>query len=144
MSFVPLTGIAAIRAGLAANLESLRDAGFDGSISPYQLSNVTTPALEVGKGATEYDEEMQRGGDAVTMLVRVYVALSTDEEAQALLDRYLDPRDDLSVKTAIEVDRQLGGACADLIVRRDDGHQLYGGDAGGVLLGSTFTVDVYT
>ena len=139
-----LTGIAAIRAGLAANLEALRAGGFDGTISPYQLSNVSTPAIEIGKGPTEYDETMERGSDFVTMYARVYVALSTDEEAQALLDTYLDPLGPLSVKTALETDRTLGGACADLIVRRDDGHQLYGGDAGGVLLGSSFTVEVYT
>lgn len=149
MASDPSTGLAAIRAGLARNLtDALRPAGFEGTISPYQLSSMNSPQIEIGKGRTDYDEEMQRGGDFVVMIARIYIGYQLDEEAQALLDTFLEPLGPLSLKAALELDRTLAGACDDLIVRGDSGHQMYGSDASsggaGELLGSELTIEVYT
>lgn len=95
-----------IRQALAAQLR----AGFgDGyQISEYLLGNPTGPGFEIDLDpeGVNFDQAMGRGLDEWWFLVRGFVAQATDVGSQQKRDTMLT-----AVKTAIEADRTLGGAC---------------------------------
>lgn len=111
--------------------------------SPYVLSNPTPPSAHVMRGDVLYDQAMQGGTHVWTMRVQAFVALTTDQGAQALLDQFLAPDGSYSVKAAIEADTSLGGIVQDLHVTAANGEQQYVRDQGGPVLGSEWTVEVW-
>lgn len=110
--------------------------------SAYVLANPTPPAAHVMRGEIEYDLAMQGGLHNLTMRVQAFVALTTDIGAQMLLDDYLSPDGDNSIKAAIEADTSLGGLIQDLHVTKASGQQTYVREQGGPVLGSEWTVKV--
>lgn len=127
-----------IREGLAANLAVIPDL----NASPFILGNPTPPCAEIEPGPTEFDLAFDRGLDRWTFTVRVMVALSTDQGAQRLLDQMLASSGTLSVKAALESDKTLAGACADLRVTGTSGYKAFPREGGGPLLGVEFAVEV--
>jgi len=128
-----------IRAALAEALTAIPGL----QASAYQMSSPTPPTAHVLRGAEEYDQSFQGGLHRPTFRVQAFVALSTDQGAPQLLDRYLDPTGDLSVKAALEADTSLGGLVQDLHVTTTTGETLFVRDQGGPLLGSEWTVEVW-
>lgn len=110
--------------------------------SPYALSNPYPPAVHVLRGPILYDQAMQGGLHQPTMRVQAFVAETSDQGAQALLDQFLALDGVYSVKAAIEADTSLGGVVQDLHVTTATGEQTYVRDQGGPLLGSEWTVEV--
>lgn len=132
--------MAAIRAGLAANLSSIENV----QISPYMLSNPTPPAIHIVPGSTEYHATMGSGGSEWwEFTVQAFVATANDVGAQMRLDRMLDSEGAESVFAAIESDRTLGGECDDLIVTTRTGYQIFAPDGRGEVLGAEWTVRVF-
>lgn len=118
--------------------------------SAQQLSNFTPPCALVKRGPVEFDEAMFGGVHHWLMNVQVMVAMASDIGAQMLLDKFLAPDGDYSVKSALEADRQLGGLVSDLHVTQANGEQVYVRESGGhlqgggqPLLGSEFTVEIW-
>lgn len=112
-------------------------------VSPVVLANPTPPCAQVTRGPLQYHQAMYDGVSRPNFTVTCYVALVSDIGAQQLLDRYLAPTGDLSVKQALEVDTTLGGLVQDLIVTGATGEQPYAREQGGPVLGSDWAVEVW-
>lgn len=90
--------------------------------------SITEPCLYAGEVDVAYHETY--GGDAQAV-VTVYLLVSTaeDDDAQALLDRYLSVGNPESVIDAIEGTpgnpQTLGGVCDDLVIMTASGYRKY-------------------
>lgn len=104
-----MTTLAALRAGLAANLSTINGL----RAVPYVPDNVEPPMAVVNAPTITYDTAFQRGSDEYTFTVDVYVSAASLRGAQLVLDDYVDPA---AVKAALESDRSLGGAAMTLRV----------------------------
>jgi hypothetical protein len=134
-----LATTALIRDAIANNI---RDNIGGMQVTSYVQAQVTPPSADVRRGPVDFDQSMQGGVHDLTMLVRVYVAGSTDKGSQVKLDSYLDPDGENSVKAAIESDRQLGGLVMDLHVTSATGEQAYQQE-GSLMIGSEWTVKIW-
>ena len=136
-----MSGLADIRAGIAANLATLQGAPDNVQISAYMLANPTPPTLQVmGPDEIDYDQAMSRGMDEWRIIVQGFVGAATDEGSQVNLDEWLAPFGALSVKAAIESDRTLGGAVMDSYVESASGYKLYTLDSQFQVLGAEWIV----
>jgi hypothetical protein len=111
-----------IRAGIAANLATLKD---DAHIDPYQQSRPNLPGIYVVGPSIAYDMSFGDQDATYTVIVRALVQASSDVGGQKLLDRWKSQGGNDSLKTLIESDKQLGGACADLRVESVSQDQVY-------------------
>ena len=137
--------LAAIRAGLVTNLNTLKTTYQDMQISPYILSNPTLPVILVKPTAgsvTEYHQAMQNGQETWSLTVQAFIANGGDQSQQVWLDELLATSGPHSVKAAIEADKTLGGATEDLIVRRCISYQEYQRADGTLALGAEWVVEV--
>jgi hypothetical protein len=140
-----MPAMSAIRAGLKANLDAI-----DGyQWSPYKLANATPPCGFLWIGPMAYDLAMSNramgaDSDDLTMMLTVYVALTTDIGAAKKLEPLMDTSGASSVKQAVEADRTLGGVVDDLRVLEHAGEQTYVVDGKGTALGTDFTIRVLT
>lgn len=130
------TTVAALRAGLAANLATI-----DGlRVSAYVPDIIEPPMAVVSAPSIQYDTSFKRGSDTYTFTIDVYVARQVVKSAQRILDTYVDPT---AVKAAIESDRQLGGAAFDCRVTTMNNYRAE--DVGETpLLAASFEVMVVT
>lgn len=74
---------------------------------------VEPPMAVVYPKSVDFDDAMGRGSDTYMWAIMVFVCRADQEEAQTLLDAYLDSASSTSVKTALEGGspaRSLGGA----------------------------------
>lgn len=127
-----------IREALAANLASITGL----QQSAYLLSNPTPPAAEVQPSEIDYDAAFQRGMDEWTLIVRVFVGVSSDIGAQKRLDGMIASSGASSIKAAVESDRTLGGAVDDLRVTRCTGYRVFAREGGAGVLGAEWEVQV--
>lgn len=104
--------LVAIRQGLANNLSTIQNL----RTSWYVPDNPTPPIAIIVPNRVEYDLAMARGGDTYTFSVLVIAQRMSERTAQTTLDAFCDPTGPSSVKTAIELDRTLGGAAMTLRV----------------------------
>lgn len=134
-----------IRNGIVSNLAPLlkSNGGPLGQVSAYMKSNPTAPCAEVGGGPIVYDRAMHRGLDEVAFTVTVLFPFTQDVSQQKILDQLRDATGATSVKTLIESDRTLGGACQDLHVTQATEPRLYDRQQGGIVLGCEWQIAVY-
>lgn len=142
-----MTTPAAIRAGLVASLSPLhdaaKDAGYGGlAVSGYWLASPSPPAIWVMPDKIEYDLTGSRGADGWTWTVQAVVSLNLEKASQMYLDLLLASSGALSVKARIEADATLGGAVDDVRVIEAFGHQIFDVPSRGVMLGSSWTVEM--
>ena len=133
-----MASIAAIRAGLAANLGTL---GF--KVSPYVLANPTPPVAWIrpsSETVVEYHRTMA-GGTVLGgkqdwhMLVQAYVGTVADIGSQKKLDSLID-----QIPALIESDRTLGGVAQDVFVEGCNGYLEYSRPDGSTVLGAEWQV----
>jgi hypothetical protein len=117
---VPTTTVTQIREGIATNLSTIPNV----QISAYMLVSPLPPVIHVFPAGVEYDRGMHRGLDILTFTVEAFVAMGLDVGAQQRIDGMLSPTGTLSVKTAVESDRTLGGLVSDTWVERVSGYRL--------------------
>lgn len=130
--------VADIREGLAANIATITDV----QVSSYMLANPSPPSIHVFPAAAEYTQAFNRGLDKWTFTVQAIVSASVDTAGQQLLDEFLAPTGDTSIRAAIESDRTLGGVAENLTVTGVSGYQLYADDRG-ANLGAEWTVEIW-
>jgi hypothetical protein len=130
--------LAAIRAGIAANLQALNGDGVQ--VSAYVLAEPTPPVVQVLPGEVAYDQTFARGIDLFTVKVQAITPLSVDLEAQKQLDELIDEPN--SIKTLIEKDRTLGGAADTTRVTGCSGYQIVQLEGRGPTLFCEWTVEV--
>jgi hypothetical protein len=135
-----VSSLAAIRAGLATNLRAVQ--GVE-QVSAYVLANPTPPTIWVRPSTDVGVEYGQAMGGAVQnwyMTIFGFVGAVSDIGAQKLLDALIDVGTPSSVVDAIEADKTLGGACADLDVRECRAYQEYARSDGSTVLGAEWDV----
>jgi hypothetical protein len=134
--------LSVIRSGLVTNLNAIPNV----QISGYRLANPTPPGIHVFPGAGSqditYDLAMHRGLDRVPFTVQAFVGATTDQGAQKLLDKFINPTGTQSVKTAVEADRTLSGAVQDLHVTSCTGDRIYVTEGRTPLLGAEWVVEI--
>jgi hypothetical protein len=96
--------VSAIRTGIATNLSTI--AGL--RVSETMLDAPRPPVAMVYPDSIDFDLNANRGADTFSFIVFVLVGRADDRTAQNRLDGFVSGP--LSVKTAIESDRTLGGA----------------------------------
>ena len=130
--------IQTIRQGIAANLSSISGL----RTSAFVPDNPTPPIAVVVPERVDYDAAMHRGLDTYTFKVLVIAQRASERGAQATLDTFCDPTGASSIKTAIESDRTLGGACNDCrVTDLTEYGELSIGET--PYLAATFSVTVY-
>lgn len=122
-----------LRIGLAANLSAIPGV----QTSAYVRSSPTLPFLYVMPGRIEFDSTMARGIDTVFLTVVGLVTMGTDQGGQEMLDRFLAPDGEFSVKQAAEADPTLGGVAMDLHVTEASGYRAFAREAAGTIGGSS-------
>lgn len=132
-----------IRAGIVNNF----DAFYAGTIpynqfTGYLLTPPQPPCFEIDfpEDALVFDIG---GSDNLRLIVRGIVELNEPDEAQQLLDEWLDNEGATSVKAAIESDPTLGGKVANLNVTSATGHRRLGTPDGAAYLAAEWTVEVF-
>lgn len=135
--------VAEIRDGIAANLAAVAAIVAEAHVTAYMLKNPPVPCIHVFPGEVEYDTTGSRGLDEWTFVVQALVGEQTDRGAQELLDEFLAPAGDKSIKEAIESDRTLNGVVDDLRVTRVDSYREYAVNNRLAALGAEWRVSVF-
>lgn len=104
--------IAAMRSGLANSLRTISGLRASEEI-PDQVS---PPIAVVSLNNIDYHQAFGGGLNIFRFTVRVIVGRAAERQAQRSLDAFVFPTGASSVRSAIESNRTLGGACQDLIV----------------------------
>ena len=100
--------IAAIRAGLGANLSTIRGLRVAETIP----DQVNPPVAVVSLTTVDYDGALAGGLTTYNFTLTVIVGRMSERTAQRTLDAYITPGVG-SIKTAVQSDRTLGGSAFD-------------------------------
>ena len=118
------TDIGAVAKGLATAAATITSPQLNAL--HYVPKTITHPMFCAGERTCEFDGAMHRGLDEWLIEGRLYAAPYDDPRTAAeLLDKFLAPVGATSLKTAIEADKTLGGACGALRVERIKGYAVY-------------------
>jgi len=129
--------IAEIRAGLAANIATISGLRVAAEIP----DNPSPPIAVISLNSITYDLDFNRGMTVYNFTVTLIVGRVAERDAQRKLDAYAG-NGERSIKTAVESDRQLGGAAFDC--RLSELSTMGGVTIGeSVYLASDFAVQVY-
>jgi hypothetical protein len=101
--------IAEIRAGLAANIATIPNLRVSAEIP----DNPSPPIAVIALNNISYDLDFNRGMTLYNFTVTLIVGRVPERDAQRKLDAYAG-NGERSIKTAVEIDRQLGGAAFDV------------------------------
>lgn len=129
--------IAVLREGIAVNLRRIPGLRVSANV-PEQPQ---PPMAVVVPQRIEFDTAMRRGADTFTFQVLVIASRQSERSAQTTLDALCASTGSMSVKTAIESDKTLGGEAFDLrVTEMGDYGPLQIGDI--TYLAATFNVTV--
>jgi hypothetical protein len=104
-----MTVLTNLKAGLATNLATIT-----GMRTSTQIPEQPQPPVAIiTLNTINYDTTFGRGLDEYSFTVTVIVSRADGRNAQNLLDPYVASTGTLSVKSAIELDRSLGGYAND-------------------------------
>ena len=104
-----MTTLGSIKAGLATNLATIT-----GMRTSTQIPEQPQPPVAIiTVNSISYDTTFGRGLDEYSFTVTVIVSRADGRNAQNVLDPYCASTGTLSVKSAIELDRSLGGSAND-------------------------------
>jgi len=131
--------VSQIRDGLAANLATISGLRTSATVP----DNPNPPIAIVEPTSVNYDTTFGRGLDEYLFKITVIAGRADDRSGQNKLDGYCNPSGSLSVKTAVESDKTLGGVVQNL---RVSGLSTYGSItiAETPYLAAEFAVTVYS
>jgi hypothetical protein len=101
--------IADIRAGLAENIATISGLRVAAEIP----DNPSPPIAVIALNNVSYDLDFNRGMTLYNFTVTLIVGRVAERNAQRLLDQFAG-NGERSIKTAVQIDRQLGGAAFDV------------------------------
>jgi hypothetical protein len=111
-------------------------------VHDYLPDQINPPVAYVAIDSIDYHGAFRGGNPLHAYTVTVIVGRTSDRASQKLIDDYLSYDSDLSIRSAIEYDRTLGGTVQTSIVTRGGNLQAINmGDV--VYVGIDFTVTVY-
>lgn len=130
--------VGTLRAGLATNLATITGL----RASAIQPDNPTPPQAIIFPTSITFDRTFKRGLDEYAFTITLIAGRQDARNGQAVMDGYCAPTGAGSIKTAIESDKTLGGACQTLHVTE---LSAYGSTSIGdtIYLTADFTVIVY-
>lgn len=111
--------IAAITEGLAANASTVPGL----HVHEFLPDSIVVPCFYTGEMDIIYDRSFGTLDEA-TITCRILASRADDRHGQNQLKQFLG-RGVKSLKSALESDRTLGGACIDMHVRRVQGYRRY-------------------
>jgi hypothetical protein len=128
-----------IRDGLAANLATISGLRTSATVP----DNPNPPIAIVEPTSVNYDTTFGRGLDEYLFKITIIAGRADERSGQNKLDGYCNPSGSLSVKTAVESDKTLGGVVQNL---RVSGLSTYGSItiAETPYLAAEFAVTVYS
>lgn len=130
--------IGTLRSGIAANLATISGLRTSATVPDAP----TPPQAVVIPSIIQYDRAFHRGLDQYQFIITVLVGRASDRNAQSTLDAYCNPTGALSIKTAVESDRTLGGIAQSLHVTEMTSYASTSiGDT--IYLSADFSVTVY-
>jgi hypothetical protein len=104
--------VGALRAGLATNLATITGL----RANAIQPDNPIPPQAIVFPTSISFDRTFKRGLDEYAFTVTLIGTRADARNGESIMDSYCSPTGTGSIKTAIESDRTLGGACQSLHV----------------------------
>lgn len=107
-----MSDITTIRQKLATNIGTVTGL----RTSPELIDNPSPPIALVNLDSVDYHQAFQNGTTILNFTVSLIVGRSAERTMQRKLDSYLSPTGAQSVKAGIESNRNLDGACDDLVV----------------------------
>jgi hypothetical protein len=130
--------VGALRAGLATNLATITAL----RANAIQPDNPTPPMAIIFPTSITFDRTFKRGLDEYHFTVTLIGTRADARNGESIMDGYCAPTGTGSIKTAIESDKTLGGACQTLRVTE---LSAYGSTSIGdtIYLTADFTVIVY-
>jgi hypothetical protein len=130
--------VGALRAGLATNLATITGL----RANAIQPDNPIPPQAIIFPTSITFDRTFKRGLDEYAFTITLIAGRQDARNGQAVMDGYCAPTGTGSIKTAIESDKTLGGACQTLRVTE---LSAYGSTSIGdtIYLTADFTVIVY-
>jgi len=130
--------VGALRAGLATNLATITGL----RANAIQPDNPIPPQAIVFPTSISFDKTFKRGLDEYQFTVTLIGTRADARNGESIMDGYCAPTGAGSIKTAIESDKTLGGACQTLHVTE---LSAYGSTSIGdtIYLTADFTVIVY-
>jgi hypothetical protein len=131
--------VSQIRDGLAANLATIAGLRTSATVP----DNPNPPIAIVEPTSVNYDTTFGRGLDEYLFKITIIAGRADERSGQNKLDGYCNPSGSLSVKTAVESDKTLGGVVQNL---RVSGLSTYGSItiAETPYLAAEFAVTVYS
>jgi len=108
-----MADVSALRNAIATNLGSISGLRTSGDIP----DNPSPPIGIVSLNNIDYNQAMKQGLTIYSFTVMVIVGRASEREAQRRLDAYCQNTGASSVKSAIELDRSLGGNAFDCVVQ---------------------------
>ena len=108
-----MADITLLRNAIATNLASISGLRTSGDIP----DNPSPPIGVVTLNNIDYNQAMKQGLTIYSFTVMVIVGRASEREAQRRLDQYCANTGSSSVKSAIELDRSLGGNAFDCVVQ---------------------------
>ena len=130
--------IGTLRSGIAANLATITGLRTSATVPDAP----TPPQAVVIPSIIQYDRAFHGGLDQYQFIITVLVGRASDRNAQSTLDAYCNPTGALSIKTAVESDRTLGGIAQSLHVTEMTSYASTSiGDT--IYLSADFSVTVY-
>ena len=130
--------VGALRAGLATNLATITGL----RANAIQPDNPTPPQAIIFPTSITFDRTFKRGLDEYAFTITLIAGRQDARNGQAVMDGFCAPTGSGSIKTAIESDKTLGGACQTLRVTE---LSAYGSTSIGdtIYLTADFSVIVY-
>jgi hypothetical protein len=130
--------VGALRAGLATNLATITGL----RANAIQPDSPTPPQAIIFPTSITFDRTFKRGLDEYAFTITVIAGRQDARNGQAVMDGFCAPTGAGSIKTAIESDKTLGGACQTLRVTE---LSAYGSTSIGdtIYLTADFSVIVY-
>jgi hypothetical protein len=130
--------VGALRAGLATNLATITGL----RANAIQPDNPIPPQAIIFPTSITFDRTFKRGLDEYAFTITLIAGRQDARNGQAIMDGYCAPTGSGSIKTAIESDKTLGGACQTLRVTE---LSAYGSTSIGdtIYLTADFSVIVY-
>jgi hypothetical protein len=97
----------------------------------------------MGPEEVQYDQAMARGLTDITIVIQGFAGSPLEQEAQKIVDLWIDTGSPKSVKAAIESDKTLGGIVQQVQVMRTTGYRIYNLPDRSETLGCEFFVRVF-
>lgn len=135
-----MADIGAIREALAEKLGAITGL----KANAYVKESATGPVIQIFPADPVADYDQATRTDQHTFTAQVLIPYTSDVAAQKKLDEFIGRGGPRSIKTLLEAEPTLAGACDDVLVTGVSGYDKYTPAGGGEHLGANWRIEVTT